>query len=164
MVENIKLNPKLKSKIIPFNIGLSDATIIEKLYSFENRDDLSTTSKEFIEFIVKDTKNIETNYVPVCQASNIIESITALNNNTSILLKVDTEGSEYPIFKDLFKNYKNFFNKVSYICGETHLTNELDHIQCFNYIKDNLPTFSIIKQDINNKECVNNFILKNTQL
>lgn len=95
-----------------------------------------------------------------------MKSIIESRKDTPLILKVDTEGSEYKIFTDIFENYNDMFKNVIYICGETHKTKDFDHINGFKYIMSKLPAFSIVKEDINNEECVNNFILlnKNTEL
>ena len=163
--ENLKLNPTLQNKIQCFNIGLSNNTKIETFYTFENRDDLSTTSKEFIDFITADQKDkIESTQIVLCNTSEILKSIVSENISCKIILKVDTEGSEYEIFKNLFNNYPEIFENIIYVCGETHKTIEYNHLEGFQYILKNLPQFEIVKQDINNEECVDNFILRNKNL
>ena len=73
-----------------------------------------------IEFQLKAAKDkVETKLVEVRRASEVIEHIIERANiQSKIVLKIDTEGSEYKIIDDLIQS--NTINKVDLILGEGH--------------------------------------------
>jgi len=139
---NLKLNPTLKEKIVPFNVGLSDKTSIVNFFLFNGRDDLSTTSKDFIDDILGESKTkVITNSIVVNKASEILKSIIQNDNITdNIILKVDVEGSEYEIFKDLFENYPEIFKKTEFVLAEAHNT-IIPTQDCLNFIVNGLEPY-----------------------
>jgi FkbM family methyltransferase len=53
-----------------------------------------------------------------CQVKNISEEFIKINSTLPILLKVDVEGSEYDIFREMDRT--NSFNNVKYVMMEYH--------------------------------------------
>lgn len=117
-----KLNPHLAEKIKLYSFGLLDKNNFENLYFLKGADTLSTLEEDFvnIEFQLKSAKEkVETKLVEVKKASEVIKKIIDEDNITSkIVLKIDTEGSEYKIINDLIES--GIINKVDLILGEGH--------------------------------------------
>ncbi len=117
-----KLNPQLAKKIKLYNFGISDKNSFENLYYLKGADTLSTLEEDFvkIEFQLKAAKDkVETKPVEVKKASEVIKKIIEEDNITSkIVLKIDTEGSEYKIISDLIES--GIINDVDLILGEGH--------------------------------------------
>ena len=117
-----KLNPQLAKKIKLYNFGLLDKNNFENLYFLKGADTLSTLEENFvnIEFQLKAAKDdVETKLVEVKKASEVIKKIIDEDNITSkIVLKLDTEGSEYKIINDLIDSGIIYY--VDLILGEGH--------------------------------------------
>lgn len=117
-----KLNPQIADKLKLHNFGISNKNSKEELYFLKGADTLSTLEPDFvdIEFQLKAAKDkVETKLVEVRRASEVIEHIIEMDNiKSKIVLKVDTEGSEYKIIDDLIQS--NTINKVDLILGEGH--------------------------------------------
>lgn len=121
-VYNINLNPHLSKKIKPYNFGLSNNYDNVKLFYLKGCDGVSTIESELIDvlFALKRNKNkIQTKNVEVKKASDVISNIIDIENITSkIVLKIDTEGSEYKIMEDIINS--DLINKIDLILGEGH--------------------------------------------
>lgn len=117
-----KLNPQLADKLKLHNFGISNKNSKEELYFLKGADTLSTLEPDFvdIEFQLKAAKDkVETKLVEVRRASEVIEHIIERDNiKSKIVLKIDTEGSEYKIIDDLIQS--NTINNVDLILGEGH--------------------------------------------
>ena len=117
-----KLNPQLADKLKLHNFGISNKNSKEELYFLKGADTLSTLEPDFvdIEFQLKAAKDkVETKLVEVRRASEVIEHIIERDNiKSKIVLKIDTEGSEYKIIDDLIQS--NTINEVDLILGEGH--------------------------------------------
>jgi FkbM family methyltransferase len=97
-LRNIALNPKLSEKIQPANIGLSDRN--ENLEVKYSLDEIMSISSEgtFDSCIATNTKS-ET--IQLRKASEVIGPIVESHAGEKLFLKVDCEGAEFKIFKDL---------------------------------------------------------------
>ena len=117
-----KLNPQLADKLKLHNFGISNKNSKEELYFLKGADTLSTLEPDFvdIEFQLKAAKDkVETKLVEVRRASEVIGHIVERDNiKSKIVLKIDTEGSEYKIIDDLIQS--NTINEVDLILGEGH--------------------------------------------
>lgn len=121
-LSNINLNPHLSNKISPYNIGLSNENEEVDLYYVDGCDGVNTILKEVVELQpeLQDEKKLNKKMVHVKKASEILSKIIEDNNITSkIVLKIDTEGSEYNIISDLIKT--NVISKIDVLLGEGHL-------------------------------------------
>ena len=127
-IYNINLNTPLSKKIKPYNFGLSNVNKKKKLYYLEGADGLNTLKKEFIDiqYELKDNKEkIQTKFVEVKNASEIIGNIIKKDKiSSNIVLKIDTEGSEYDILDELINS--GLINKIDLIIGEGHNFNNKD--------------------------------------
>ena len=127
-IYNINLNPNLSKKIKPYNFGLSNVNKEITLYYLKGADGLNTVKQEFIDiqYELKGNKEkIKTKLVEVKNASEIIGKIIEKDKITSnIVLKIDTEGSEYDIIDDLINS--GIINKIDLILGEGHNFNNQD--------------------------------------
>ena len=99
-----------------------DKNDYETLYFLKGADTLSTLENDFvdIEFQLKAAKDkVESKLVEVRRASEVINDIINLDDITSnIVLKIDTEGSEYKIINDLIDS--GVIYKIDLILGEGH--------------------------------------------
>lgn len=110
-IDNINLNSdEIKSKIITFNFGLTDKNEIKKIAVSAEESGyrnvfIPASSDNSVEIECKD-------------AGEVVGKIIADNIDKKILLKVDTEGSEYVIFNSLQK--EDCFKKIDAILMEYH--------------------------------------------
>ena len=143
-IENINLNPKLKSKITPFNIGLSDCDDFVDLYYIDGIDGLNTMIPEFANVqphLILNHDVLKIKSVKVKKASSILgDIINKLSLDSKIILKIDTEGAEYKIINDLISS--NLISKIDVILGEGHIFSDED-------FRDRLKNlnFEIVKMD-----------------
>lgn len=139
-LDNLNLNPLLKDKIKTYNFGLSDEDGEVDLYYLDGCDGLTTTVKSFTnvqnEFKINRSK-IKIKKGKVKKASNIILDILKKDNiDSKIVLKIDTEGSEYKIINDLIDN--GLITSFDVILGEGHIFSDEE-------IGDNLLNFGFKK-------------------
>ena len=126
-IYNINLNPFLSNKIIPFNMGLSNKNEIVDLYYLDGADGINTVEEDLvdIQYEMKENKNqIKTKKVEVKKTSEVIGEFIKDNVDSKIVLKIDTEGSEYDIIDDLIES--NLIFKIDLIVGEGHRFNDRD--------------------------------------
>ncbi len=102
--KNLSLNPELSAKIEIFEIGLDNRDHREKLkYSpvFPGLCGKDSLSESIIEH-----KQVTVEQQPVCfnEAAPVIGEILARHPNEQKLLKIDCEGGEYAILKNLKDN------------------------------------------------------------
>ena len=127
-LENIELNPHLSNKIIPFNFGLSNKEDDVELFYLEGADGLNTIISDLIdvqnEFKESKDKILSKN-VKIKKASEVISNIIENDNiESNIVLKIDTEGSEYDIIDDIIDS--GLIYKIDLIVGEGHKFNNRD--------------------------------------
>jgi FkbM family methyltransferase len=111
--DNLSLNPHLQSKIIAYNYGLSSED--KKLllnYEYEKSAYLST---EF--------GKVGNDEILVKNICTELESIYNFHRELPIIIKLDCEGSEFPIFNTLTSS--NIFPRIKGILMETHRMGEL---------------------------------------
>lgn len=127
-LDNINLNPDIKNKIIPFNLGLSDCDDIVDLYYIEGYDGLNTIIPEFTNVqpsLKYNEGTLKTKTVEVKKTSPILKDlINKLDSNSKIVLKIDTEGAEYKIIGDLMNS--GLISKIDVILGEGHIFSDDD--------------------------------------
>jgi len=107
-LKNIGLNPVLAQKIIPHNFGISnrEERILVNTEVISGKTSVFTSpAKSRIECVIKD-------------ASAILKPILENHSDSKILLKMDTEGSEYDIFDSLDKS--GLLSRIDFIIGEWH--------------------------------------------
>lgn len=99
--ENLELNPKLKEKIVPYNFGLGGKdSEIEVNFNLDNAMSISD-SGVFDKCFSTDSKET----IIIKQASGEIENIIkTVKDEEKIFLKIDCEGAEYDILKNLDEN------------------------------------------------------------
>ena len=123
---NIKLNKKLDKKIKTYNYGLSNKNDNLELYYLEGRDGLSTLFYDFVKIqpeLANNINDVKTCNCPVKKASDVLEDLIKKEKiKSKIVLKIDTEGSEYDIIQDLIEN--GLINKMDVILGEGHIFND----------------------------------------
>ncbi len=117
---NINLNPELAKKIETFNIGLDkENKEIEMPYNISQSGCMSSIYNPF-EFNKQICKKVEsTQKLKICDSAEILAPIINKHyNKEQIILKIDTEGSEFNIFESLEK--ESLFSKVDIIMLEYH--------------------------------------------
>ncbi len=114
-VENFERNPEeIQNKIRPTNCGLTDRkSQIEVSYN-----PLYTTNMRVDEGKRTHGETEEKVWVKTKSAGDEISAILKRHENKKIVLKIDCEGSEYPIFQDLKE--KDILKDVHLILMETH--------------------------------------------
>lgn len=118
--ENLALNPRITKKIHPHSFGLSDSNQDVDLYIIPPMDGRTTTKNSFlkVESSKRDLYTINKKS-KIKQASEIFNKIIKSNNiTTNLVLKIDTEGAEYEILKDLY--HSGILNKFDLVMGECH--------------------------------------------
>jgi FkbM family methyltransferase len=125
-LENFRLNPRLSSKIRPYNFGLYNKTTELDLYYIPGYDGISTTKIEFAKTQtewLREKEKMQSKKAQVKQAGMTILDIIKNENITSnIVLKIDTEGAEHKIIDDIIS--KGLLDKIDLIMGEIHLEDE----------------------------------------
>lgn len=123
-IHNIKLNSNIDGKKIePFNIALSDKDgEMEIMYDEEHSSGMSLI------YGINSNESKDKEMIKYRKASDIFEKIISKNRNNTIVCKIDCEGSEYSIIKDLREN--NLFQKVNLYLMEWHLgkSDEIEQI------------------------------------
>ena len=158
-LENLELNPKLANKIKTYNFGLSDKDDEIDIYCLPGADGLTTTELEFTNIQstwLKGKELMKIKKAKIKEASAIILDIIKKDNiNSNIVLKIDTEGSEYKILDNLIDN--DVLDKVDLIVGENHLGEDLDgKLVGFENISkkfyaNNIYSFCYVKDEFFNK-------------
>ena len=125
-IYNISLNPNLAEKITTFNFGLSNIDENVELYYLDGADGVNTVEFDLVD-IQHEMKarrdDVKSKEAYVKKTSEILENIIKSENITSkIVLKIDTEGSEYNIIDDLIDS--GLIYKMDLIVGEGHKFND----------------------------------------
>jgi FkbM family methyltransferase len=125
-LENFNVNPSLSHKIKPYNFGLSNKNAEVDIYCLPGTDGVTTTELEFTnvqyDWVIKKDQ-MEIKKAQVKDAGHVISNIIEDDKiNSPIILKIDTEGSEYKIIDSLKKS--GVLNGVDLIMGESHLESE----------------------------------------
>jgi len=117
-IENFKLNPELNKKIYPNNYGLSSENKKKLLPYHQNISEYAGVEK-FPDEVLKN-REIETKEVEINLkiASAEIENHIQQNGGQRFVLKIDCEGCEYDIVKNLQEN--NILKKFSIALIEWH--------------------------------------------
>ncbi|HTX60797.1 MAG TPA: FkbM family methyltransferase [Methanobacterium sp.] len=125
-LENFNLNPSLNHKIKPYNFGLSNKNAEVDIYTLPGCDGVTTTELELTEVIGEwpyRKDQMEIKKARVKEAGVVISDIIEEDEiNSPIVLKIDTEGSEYKIIDSLIG--KGVMDKVDLIMGEIHFENQ----------------------------------------
>lgn len=141
--ENINLNDNIKRKVQLNSYGLSNKDSDFEVYTIKGYDISASSNLELLKKTWPDQiDNIVSVKCFVKKSSNVIPDVLKNNSDYPYILKVDVEGSEYDIFKDLVHNSPEVFDKIETIFIETHLGyKEIDnYIDSLNkgFILDNL--------------------------
>lgn len=130
---NFSLNPELSHKICPFNVAVYDRDEEREIRVLTEFAGGRTTEFELIESNTED-KGERRELIKYRKASKIIGDIIHDNNGHNIVMKIDTEGAEFEIFKDLEKN--DIFGYVNAIMMEYHRNPAelLDCLRKFGYV------------------------------
>lgn len=161
-----KLNPQLADKLRFYNFGISDKNSSETLYYVKGADTKSTIEADYVDmqYPLKAAKDkVETKIVEVRRASDVIENIIKEDNiKSKIVLKIDTEGSEYKIIDDLIQT--NAIQNIDLIMGEVHkfVDDQIDlklENAGFKLIKmvdgESVYTFAYVKEEYFDKWILN---------
>ncbi len=127
-LENIKLNPYLSKKIHTYNFGLSNKEDTTKLFYLNGADGLNTIIPDLIEIqneFIENKDKIQSKNVKIKRTSEVIANIIENDKiQSNIVLKIDTEGSEYDIVDDLIDS--GLIYEIDLIVGEGHKFNNRD--------------------------------------
>lgn len=120
--QNFEINTELKEKIIVSNFGISDKNRMLKVPLFEGGSMEASTNEEFINLHQFQTiKKEQTIEVELKDINDILSEIIAkeqIEDNNTLVLKIDCEGEEYNIMDRL--NECNLLNKISAFLIEWH--------------------------------------------
>ena len=144
-LDNISYNPQYINKIHTYNFGLSDKDGIVNLYYLDGFDGLNTMIPDFLNqgSALNDFQDkVCVKKVNVKRASDVLSNIIQSDKITSnIVLKIDTEGAEYKIIRDIIDS--GLIDKIDIIVGEGHIFSNKD------FKRDLLSSgFKIIKFDV----------------
>jgi len=119
-LRNIQLNGRLAPKITTYPIGLGqEDRTLETLYDKEASGGMSTTVDRFRDaspIFKKEKAAVE--QVTVRNALAVLEPIVLQHQQDQIVLKVDTEGAEFEIFKTLDEG--GLLKKIDIVMLEYH--------------------------------------------
>ena len=151
-IYNININPKLSEKITPYNFGLSNNESEVKLYYLEGADGINTVKQDFVDVqyeMIENKDAVKSKAVQVKKTSKVIGDIIKNNHiDSKIVLKIDTEGSEYDIVDDLIES--GLIKKMDLIIGEGHNFNDRN-------ISDDLLKMGFKEIEYRDNEIVYNF-------
>ncbi|MBL0718099.1 MAG: FkbM family methyltransferase [Alphaproteobacteria bacterium] len=135
MLKNLDLNPKAKKLIKSFNYGLSDKKEDLMIDCNSNTPGCNSTVVNRYENF---NDSFEKEKISLNVASKDIKAILDNHKKEKIVLKIDTEGSEYKILKDL--NNSKLLKRVDCIMIEWHklkgIKDASDTIMNPNFILD----------------------------
>lgn len=119
--ENLALNPHLNSKIHFHNFGLGATEQTITAYYLPERDGISSAHLSFLEqYAPEERGHIQSQQCVVKPASLVLQDCIESNKLRHIMLKIDVEGAEYEIMRDLSSHYPQIFEYVGIIMGDTH--------------------------------------------
>lgn len=95
---NLDLNPDLSNKIQTFNFGLSDKND-ELTVKYSLDEIMSISSEGTFDSCIQ--TNVTTEQIQIKKASEIVAPIIRQHPQDRIFLKIDCEGAEFKIIKDL---------------------------------------------------------------
>jgi len=134
--ENFALNPQISKKIYPHQFGLLDSDKEVDIYAIPLSDGRTTIEDNILNLNPSEREEYTINKrAEVKQASKVLTQIIEKDHITSkIVLKIDTEGAEYDILKDLY--HSGVLNKIDLIMGECHDGMEKleDYLNDFNLV------------------------------
>ena len=99
---NLALNPNIRNKIEAFSFGLGDkneALLVN--YDYDNKSQVGVLGTSLIK---GEIKKAESTNISLQKASAVINEITSRHAKEHFLLKIDCEGAEYGIVRDLNEN------------------------------------------------------------
>lgn len=155
-INNIKRNQKLLPKIKPFNAGLGFG-YAQKMVEVITTESKGLNSilgeqnfKTHIDSREKLLNNVE---VEIMDSGEEIYRIHKLHPTSRILMKIDTEGSEYEIFDSLIA--KNVLHLIDIFVIETHVVRSRNREEILKALK---PTYTIHMIKENNHFGTSEFI------
>lgn len=112
-LQNIALNDEvIRNKITTFNCALADFDGERDIAVVSETSGWRTTEINVVEK-ASDKRRIKIKY---CDAEKVLKGIMAENSQKHIVIKIDTEGSEFPIFR----SFKNLLRRFDAIVMEYH--------------------------------------------
>ena len=124
-LKNIELNEDIKNKVLLYNFGISNYDGKVKVAYCPFHDSVSSINSDAIDYLVNN-ESVEYVESEVRDFSKILGDIIKDNPKENIVIKIDTEGSEYKIFESLFNN-EILFKQIKLFIGEFHFgTNGID--------------------------------------
>ncbi|WP_146812359.1 FkbM family methyltransferase, partial [Aneurinibacillus danicus] len=141
-MENIRMNPQLSKKITAYNFGLGIRNAeIDVDYNPNFKGGMSIVYDNIEDY---EKSNYKKERAVVRRASEVIEQIIEKHSNQTIVCKIDCEGAEYEILKDLYDN--NILRNINIIMLEWHRKGTTDLINML--LKSNYKLFSSYYCDI----------------
>lgn len=121
--QNVTLNPSLKAKIHLYNFGLGNKDEQQKCYYLPHRDGICTTSFEFLKgYAPEELDRVVEKELTIRKTSTVLKDlILRIPAEQKIILKIDVEGAEYDILKDVIQDFPDFLERVELIIGEAHM-------------------------------------------
>jgi FkbM family methyltransferase len=115
-LDNFSLNPSVKDKIVPNNLGVG-ATNAELEIPLTNADSASmSTTDFFLEHMEKDS--VRKIKVQIKDVREIMAEMRSAHPSEKIFLKLDCEGAEYEIMQQLHDS--GLFPHIKYVVIEWH--------------------------------------------
>ncbi len=116
--KNISLNPDLGKKINLYNFGWGEENETLRVSSV---NDINLSAINTVEEFFRDSCNYKRNNsenIEIKKASEVLGEILSENPSSEIVLKIDIEGAEYGVIKELHKF--GILGKVRFIIMEWH--------------------------------------------
>ncbi len=125
---NLKLNPSIAEKIIAYNIGLGDKQETIKVeYSPSNRGRVGVYGTSLVK---NDIHDAEWAFLEILPATEAIGELLDNNQDSKIVVKMDVEGAEYEIIKNM--NSNGLLSKIDVLMMEWHKTEPKEIIDSLN--------------------------------
>jgi FkbM family methyltransferase len=116
-LQNLDLNPTLKQKIVPHNAGVDGADAVLKIPVVVGESALGTTSDFLMEHLEIDQSKTVT--VQIRDIKTILRDVFKAHESLPVILKLDCEGAEYEIMRQM--NETGLIKRISVIVIEWHM-------------------------------------------
>jgi len=148
-VANVRRNPEVGMKIDAFNIGLSNGgdDIIIKYMNCESKGANSVLPDHHNDTGFEEEERLANVNVRLIDAAYEVKRVCSLYPDSKIIMKIDTEGSEYDIFDSLENNHAK--DMVDVFIVETHPVEGRSSDEILRFLKKDYIICMI--RDVNNK-------------
>lgn len=86
-----------------------------------HRDGISSMNDSFLQnYAPEENENLSKTICHIRVASEVLSEIFTQNPTAHFIFKIDVEGAEYEIMRDIAKHFPQAFERIDCILGDTH--------------------------------------------